>query len=194
MRGSRLAALAGIVGAAIWIGLAFFPPDWGEPGTDSYHRYQTWNRIWAAALILMAIGVAGGARSNLPARSRSARWGLVVFTFALLVMAAGNAAEFWLFTDLPYDGGSDAPNARSLAWMTFLLGWLGALIAGMVAGLALLRTGGRAVAGWPLALVLVLTIGIGAAATLSYAGIPLAAAVIGIAIALLLDRGEPVPA
>ncbi len=126
--------------------------------------------------------------------SRLAGRALVGFSLALLVMAAGNAAEFWLFTDLPYDGGSDAPNARSLAWMTFLLGWLGALISGTVAGLALLRTGGRAVAGWPLALVLVMTIGIGAASSLTYAGMPLAVAVIGVAIALLLERDAPVRA
>jgi hypothetical protein len=52
-----------------------------------------------------------------------------------MIMIAGNVAEFWFFTDLPYG----ALNARSWAWIAVLLGCLGLLASLALLGLAARR-------------------------------------------------------
>lgn len=79
----------------------------------------------------------------------------------LILMAAGNFGEYWIFSDLPHQG----PNGltRSLLWMSVLLGWLLTLGAAAVAGIQLLRARrGWWLAGIALVLPLALTFAAGA--------------------------------
>jgi len=154
----RWPALAGLFGGIAWILIGLFPPDWGPPGTRAYAGYQLWNRLWTPALLLMALGFAGLFIALRPWLTRWARNGLVVALIGWALMAAGNFAEFWIFTTESYTGVG-----RNASWMTFLLGTLIMLLGSTVAGLALSRT--NLIPKWLavlLALMLPLSIGIGA--------------------------------
>ncbi len=172
----RVLGAAALVGGSIWIGLRFFSPDWGPPGTSAYLGYELWNRFWAPALALMAAGFVGLWRDPRYAVSQVGRVGLAFLVAGLAIMAAGNAAEFWVFTNIPY--GGDGPTPRDLSWMSFLIGSLLALIGATVAGNAM--AAGHFVPGWlstALAIVLPATLLIGLV-DMGWAGVPLGAAAI----------------
>ncbi len=155
---NRLLALAGVLGGLFWIAIGLFPPDWGPPGTRAYEGYQLWNRLWTPTLLLMALGFAGLFLALRPSLTRWARGGLVAALIGLALMAAGNFAEFWIFTTESYAGVG-----RNASWMMFLLGTLVMLIGATITGLALSRT--NLIPKWLavlLALMLPLVIGIGA--------------------------------
>jgi len=155
---NRIFAIAGALGGIAWILIGLFPPDWGPPGTRAYAGYQLWNRLWTPTLLLMALGFAGLFRVLRPSLTRWARGGFVTMLIGWALMAAGNFAEFWIFTTESYSGVG-----RNLSWMTFLLGLLVMLMGATVAGLALSRT--NLIPKWLavlLALMLPLVIGIGA--------------------------------
>ncbi len=173
----RWLSIAGIAGGLIWIGLRFFNPVWGPPGTTAYLAYELWNRIWAPALVLMAIGFVGSRRSASGAHRGATRIGLSIAITGLTVMAIGSIAEFWVFTDVPYSGG-EGPNARDLSWMSFLVGALLAVIGATASGVAMVAD--RAVPIWvgaPFALVLPATFVLGAI-DMSLAGVPIGIAAI----------------
>lgn len=173
----RWLAVAGVVGGSIWIGLRFFSPEWGPPGTAAYAGYELWNHIWAPAIVLMAAGFLGVRRSLAPAHRRAARTGLSILIAGLVVMAIGNIAEFWVFTNVPYNEGG-GPNARDLSWMSFLVGALLGVIGATTAGLAMIVQ--RATPMWvsaPLALVLPATFVLGSI-DMSWAGAPIGVAAV----------------
>lgn len=168
----RALAIAGIVGGVIWICLPFFSPEWGPPGSQDYLGYELWNRIWTPALVGMMLGFLDFyrvIRVDLPSVARVA-WIILLVGFGMMV--AGNVAEFWVFTAVPYNGGG-GPNIRDLSWMTFLLGFVLAHLGAMTAGLASLSGGG--LPRWlAIAFAGCLPVMVGAAyAGLSWAGIPL---------------------
>ena len=55
-------------------------------------------------------------------------------------MALGNGVEYWILSNLPHTGAAGLP--RSLLWMTTLAGWLATLVAALVFGRDLWRSGG----------------------------------------------------
>jgi hypothetical protein len=133
---SRILGLLGVLGSLGWLSLnTFLSPDWGPPGSSNYLGYETINRLWAPAFALVLCGYVG-LDGRLPtAQTRAGRFGFRLVVGGLLLMMAGNIAEFWFFTDLPYG----ALNARSVAWISVTLGLLVVLI-----GLAFIgRAGGR---------------------------------------------------
>lgn len=65
------------------------------------------------------------------------RWGAILAFVGSLIMVAGTAAEFWLFSDLPYSQGS---NLRNAAWSTFGLGSLLLDVGAMILGIAIWRS------------------------------------------------------
>jgi hypothetical protein len=86
-------------------------------GTAAYQRYELLNRLMAVALVFMAAGwfgvgqVVGG----------NGRWAARLAFIGILIMALGTAAEFWLYSDLPYNGES----MRQVAYSTTSIGgWL----------------------------------------------------------------------
>lgn len=98
--------------------IAFVVTGFGEPGTAAYETYERLNRLMAVSLLLMSVGWLG-ARLEWP--SGYGRWAASVALIGSLTMVAGNVAEFWLFTDLPY---GVTGNGRDLSWMAFSLGSL----------------------------------------------------------------------
>lgn len=140
MTRERFLGLLGIIGGLLGIALSFgfAATGWGEPGTAAYSTYEQLNRITGVALLLMAGGWLGVAWVMPKGYGRGGAW---VAFIASIAMFIGNAAEFWLFTDLPY---GDPTNARSLSWLAYLFGSLVQAIGATVAGIYAWRTGS-----WP---------------------------------------------
>ena len=135
---NRIFALAGLLGGLLWIILTIaFSSDWSAPGTLQYIAYQNYNRLWSLILFLMLLGFIG---LYLQYPFRAGRLGQIGFGLLVLgfvLMMAGNIAEFWVFTDSPYEGGL---NPRNLSWFTFLFGWLFTLIGSLLWGIHSNRT------------------------------------------------------
>ncbi len=154
-RYSRLLGVIGLAGALFWLALGtVLSPDWGPPGSGNYLGYETINRLWAPSFAAMLAGYLG-LFARYPLSGRLGRTARITIVGGLAAMIAGNVAEFWFFTDLPYG----AINARSLAWILVLLGMLSLLIGGALLGWAGLR---RRLwppwASWALVLALPLTL------------------------------------
>ncbi len=65
------------------------------------------------------------------------RYAAIVAFIGSLIMVAGTAAEFWLFSDLPYARGS---NLRNAAWSTFGVGSLLLDVGALTLGIAVWRS------------------------------------------------------
>jgi len=127
-----LSLLGGI--SAVPLMVAFASTGWGKPGTAAYQTYETLNRLTAFALLLMVPGWLG---LFLALPRGYGRWGALAALVGALLMVAGNAAEFWLYSDLSYE----CCNARHTAFGTFSLGSLVTDVGAMVAGIAMRRGG-----------------------------------------------------
>lgn len=136
MSRDRIPGLLGMIGGLLGLALsfAFASTGWGEPGTAAYSTYEQLNRITGVALLLMAGGWLGLARVTPKGYGRVAAW---VAFIASIAMVIGTAAEFWLFTDLPY---GDPTNARSLSWSAYSFGSLVQVIGATVLGIYAWRT------------------------------------------------------
>lgn len=154
---------------------------WGTPGTAAYQTYELLNRLMAFSLLLMMAGWMG---LFLVMPRGYGRWAVLLALAGATFMVIGNAAEFWLFSDLSYD----CCNVRHAAWSTFLLGLLATVIGATVSGLAVRRAHN-----WPqwrgLLLMLALPLGI-----LGFGITPfLGPAVLALALGwLLLTRTSPI--
>ncbi len=101
-----------------------------------YEGYEAYNRLMPFVLVLLLAGVTGAyahLRRNIklagstgldPGQRRLYGWiglmGFVLAALGLLVMIAGNVAEFWAFTDNAYGRGTP----RDYSWMAFGLGMI----------------------------------------------------------------------
>jgi hypothetical protein len=136
-------ALLGILGSLLWLSLnTVLSPDWGPPGSSNYLGYETINRLWASAFALMLCGYATLYARYPLSRARLGRTGFGLVVAGLVVMTAGNIAEFWFFTNQPYG----VLNIRALAWISVLLGMLALLGGRTLLGVAARRQ--RSLPGW----------------------------------------------
>ena len=134
MKHTRFLGTLSVVGGVSTVPLfiAFAAIGWSVPGTAAYARYELLNRITAVSLLLMLAGWVGLA---LLWRKEDGYWRLWLPILGSILTLIGNASEFWLFSDLPYDGF----NMRGVAWTTFLVGLLLLAIGATITGLALRR-------------------------------------------------------
>ena len=148
---NRFLGVLGLTGGitAVPLIIAFYQTGWESPGTAVYQRYELLNRLMAGALLLMSAGWLGMVL-RLP--KGYGRWASVLALVGSLVMVAGTAAEFWLFSDLPYSQGS---NLRNAAWSAFGIGSLVLDVGATILGIAIWRT--RTWPGWS-AVVLMLAL------------------------------------
>ena len=131
----RVALVLGILGGLFWISLGFYPSEC-VPVTGASEVFC--NRLWTPALVAMLTGATGLFWLLRPRASRSVRWSLLAVTIGFAMMAAGNGLEYWVAFKLPHQGGIGGP-IRGLLFMTFLVGWLVALVTAGVAGVGLFR-------------------------------------------------------
>ena len=125
---SFLGGLLGVVMVAV-----FAANDFGYPGTAAYRTYETLNRLIALPLLLMACGWLGLALCLPSDAGRKGAWLAFV---ASILMAAGTAAEFWLFSDQPYCVWT---NGRMASFMAFLIASLSLYICATLVGIHLWR-------------------------------------------------------
>jgi hypothetical protein len=136
--GAQVLGVLGVLGSLFWLSLnTVLSPDWGPPGSANYLGYQTVNRLWAPAFALILCGYVGLVQRYSLRAVRGGRIGFVFIVTGLLMMMAGNVAEFWFFSEQAYG----AINGRNLAWIGVLLGLLAVLIGLLILGLAARRQG-----------------------------------------------------
>jgi hypothetical protein len=127
-----LSLLGGITAVPLIIALS--RTGWGEPGTVAYQIYELLNRLMAVSLLLMASGWLGVV---LVWPGGTGRWAARLALVGSIIMAAGTAAEFWLFSDHPY---GQAGALRNSAWSAFGLGSLLLGVSATVLGASALRS------------------------------------------------------
>lgn len=132
----RVLAILGLLGGitAVPLILAFSQTGWGLPGTSAYQTYELLNRSMAVSLLLMSAGWFG---VILIWPNGYGRYAAILAFIGSLIMVAGNAAEFWLFSDLPYGSGS---NWRNTAWSVFGIGSMLLDVGAMILGVAVWRS------------------------------------------------------
>ena len=140
---------------AVFLIIAFAQNGWGAPGTAVYQRYEWLNRLMALSLLLMSTGWLGMVLWQPKGYGRGAS---VLALIGSLIMVVGTAAEFWLFSDLPYSRGT---NLRNVAFAAFGMGGFVLDVGATILGVAIWRT-----RSWPplSALVLMLALPIDFAA------------------------------
>jgi hypothetical protein len=131
----RIALIIGIVGGALWISLAFFPPAC-VPVTAANEVFC--NRLWTPALAAMCVGFGGLLLSVRPSATRGVRWSLSALVIGSAAMVGGNFGEYWLAYALPHQGPDGF--VRGLLWMSVLVGLLTVLVASAVAGVLMSRS------------------------------------------------------
>jgi hypothetical protein len=138
----RILGLLSLLGGllSLLLVVAFASTGFDVPGTAAYSIYETLNRLIALPLLLMACGWLGLALSLPFGAGRKSAW--LAFA-ASVVMAAGTAAEFWLFSDQPYGVWA---NGRMISFLAFFIASLVLYICATLAGIFLWRveTGSRA--------------------------------------------------
>ena len=125
------ALLGGII--AVFLIVAFDQTGWGSPGTSAYQTYERLNRLMAGALLMMTTGWLG---MVLWLSKGYGRWPAAFAFISSLLMAGGVAAEFWLYSDLPYR----EVNMRSAAFSLFSLSSLALDLSVTVLGISLWRS------------------------------------------------------
>ena len=133
---AQILGVLGVLGSLFWLGLnTLLSPDWGPPGSARYLGYEAVNRLWSLGFAGMLCGYAGLYQRYALRGSRPGRVGFRLAAIGLVLMMAGNVAEFWLFSEQAYG----EINGRNLAWIGVLLGMLAALIGAGLMGAAGLR-------------------------------------------------------
>lgn len=120
-----LCSMGGIAGLGLVI--AFSLTGWGEPGTAEYQTYELLNRLMAVALLFMAAGWVGA----WPLLSGYGRWAAIIAFLGTFTIAIGTAAEFWLYSDLPYSGTSLRQTAFAVAGIGGIIQDIGAMVVGV---------------------------------------------------------------
>jgi len=116
---------------------------WGKPGSSAYARYELYNRL-APLLFLLLLAATGSACRLLRGNcGRAGRAGSHLASAGLVLMAAGSALEFWVFTESAYAPGS----LRGAGWSTYCLGLLLFYLGTAGLGFALRRVRGFGVVG-----------------------------------------------
>ena len=188
----RALALVGIVASLLVAVLTVvLSSEWGAPGTVAYERYELANRAMGLLLVgLIPAPVALRLAIPVGPDTRMLRAVLAAIAVALVVLVIGNAAEFWLFTDAPYQGPGS--QGRLLAWMSFLIGAL--VVVGLTIVVGALAWTARQVAR-PLALIVLIAAPVGIAVAVAggpfLIAIPMATA--AMAGAALVSTVDPLP-
>ena len=136
-RSVRLLATTGMfAGLAAGISIVIVGDTFGFPGSAAYRTYESFNRAMAIMIFLQSSALFAfylHTNNQLAILDRT----LIIIAFvAWIGMSLGTAAEFWLFSDLPYS----AANMRSASFSVFSL-------SSLISGFALFGLGFRTLLG-----------------------------------------------
>ena len=127
-----MAMLGGVLWA-LW-GVAQQLAGWGQPGTTAYERYELVNRLLPFALLPVVVGFIGLHAAQRRSYRKLGTAGFTIVLVGLILIAAGNVGEFWVFSDQSYVGAG-----RNASWTLFLLGHLVLVIGTLLFGIATVR-------------------------------------------------------
>lgn len=131
-----MAVLGLLSGAMALVLVVMVGNTFGLPGSAEYDIYQNFNRSMAVLLALQAFSLLAFAmtvhESEDILESRLSTVSVVMW----LAMAVGTAAEFWLYSDLPYPGGPADFNMRTAAFALF---FFGSVVAGVILSILAIR-------------------------------------------------------
>ena len=111
-------------------------------------RYDDWNRVLLAPLLLLVIALAGLREVQLDRLSRWGRRGALAALGGAALMVLGNVVEFWLVVlsdrevfAIADPRGLDPWMGSTVGWIAFLLGSLLLLFGGVLLGIGTGRAG-----------------------------------------------------
>lgn len=181
-----LSVVALVGGLTSALSILLIGDTFGLPGSPGYQEYERFNRVMGLLLALESGVILAFYRQQRARLGRIGRFMVMLVFVAWIGMAAGTAAEFWLFSDLPY--GAD--NLRSVAFSFFSL-------ASLVVGLTLLVLGIRILVRRQIpalvGLLMLFYLPVDLAAFVADQSIFLASTLASIALALHLLRGRRDP-
>jgi hypothetical protein len=140
----RLLAICGLLGGILALIAILLEGDtYGfPPGSAAYQLYEAFNRFIAVFLVLQTCSFSAFYITQNEMLGKSGRRLTKLALVAWIAMAIGTAAEFWLFSNLPYPNSPADFNMRTVAFALFFFGSLAAGIVLLVLGLRLFRNGG----------------------------------------------------
>lgn len=177
-----LSLIGGVAGVLLFV--AFSTIGWAEPGTAVYQTYEMLNRLNAFIFLFMAAGWLGA----FMVLEGNGRWAALVALIGTILYVVGTAAEFWLYSDLPYNPPNEGWTMRHTAFTTALIGNLVRDIGAMIAGVFVWRSGL-----WPhwVALILLLALPLDLFAFMSLGSTSLVSTLYGLVIGwILLKNGR----
>jgi hypothetical protein len=125
-----------MLGGVLWAlwGVVQQLAGWGQPGTTAYERYELVNRLLPFALLPVVVGFIGLHAAQRRSYGKLGTAGFTIVLVGLILIAAGNVGEFWVFSDQSYVGAG-----RNASWTLFLLGHLVLVIGTLLFGIATVR-------------------------------------------------------
>ena len=178
-----LSILGSLGAVAAVVSIVFIGNTFGYPGTADYRIYENFNRAMALFLALQTAAIVG---FGLQYRGTLGRIGQVAVVLAVVTwigMALGTAAEFWLYSDLPYGQGNERDTAFVVFSISSLLGDLALLALGFE--LLFSRTLPRI-----FAVLMILYLPLDIILWFSGQSVFLASALVALAIAVMVLRGN----
>jgi len=140
----KLLSVIGLLGGALALIMIVIVGDsFGFPGSAEYVTYERFNRVTAILLALQTCALIALFIGQRDLLDKSDKRMLTIALVAWIVMAMGTAAEFWLYSDLPYPITATDFNMRRIAFTLFFLGSVIAGVALLVLGFRLLMSGKR---------------------------------------------------
>ena len=132
----RWCGLLAMLGGVLWAlwGVVQQLAGWGQPGTTAYERYELVNRLLPFALLPVVVGFIGLHAAQRRSYGKLGTAGFTIVLVGLILIAAGNVGEFWVFSDQSYVGAG-----RNASWTLFLLGHLVLVIGTLLFGIATVR-------------------------------------------------------
>ncbi len=133
----KILSAIGIAGGVAAFAALFITGDvFGLPGSEKYRIYATFNRAMGFFLLLQVCSLISFSMQYRSRIGRIANLSLYVAVVGWLGMAAGTAAEFWLYSDLSYG----EQNMRQVAFGVFSLSGLLVGVGLLVLGVDLFRS------------------------------------------------------
>ena len=176
----RSLGLFGVIGSVIAAIFIFQVGDtFGFPGSSNYLIYERFNRSMAFFLLLQSLAIFAFLSAVFAKLSPFGQRLAAVMLAGWISMVIGTAAEFWLFSDLPYA----EPNMRGFSFSLYSVGSLLAGITMMILGIRILL---RRTVEWYLGLVLMFYLPLNIALFIRGDSIFLTSAIVSAVLGILL--------
>jgi len=107
----------------------------GFPGSRDYQTYELFNRSMSFILVLQSCAILAFAAAHYSTLTSFGQRVISVILGGWIAMAIGTAAEFWLFSNLPYA----EINMRSFSFSLFSMGSLITGLSMLILGIRILR-------------------------------------------------------